>query len=108
MITIEDFQKVEIKVGTIENAEKVEWSDKLLKLIFNFGSEKRQVLAGISKFYPDPNTLIGKQLPVITNLEPRKIKDLVSEGMIVATDDKDGNIVFLTPEKEIDAGSLLR
>lgn len=87
MITFDDFKKIEIKLGTIVAAEIVPDADKLLCLSIDFGSETRQVVSGIRMYYPDPSTLIGKQIPVLTNLEPRTIKGLESNGMIVAAGD---------------------
>jgi methionine--tRNA ligase beta chain len=68
MITIDDFKKIEIKIGTVIDAVKIPEGDKLLKLIFDFGEEKRQIMSAIAVFYPDPTILIGKQIAVITNL----------------------------------------
>lgn len=84
-ISIDDFKKVEIKVGEILSAEKVENTDKLLKLSVNFGEENpRQIISGISMYFEDPKALIGKKCAFATNLEPREIKGLISQGMILA------------------------
>ncbi len=84
-ISIDDFKKVEIKIGEILSAEKVEGSEKLLKLNVSFGEESpRQIISGISSFYPDPSLLVGKKCAFATNLEPRTIKGLESQGMILA------------------------
>ncbi len=107
MITLEDFQKLDIRIGKIISAEKVEGADKLLKLVFDFGSEQRQIMAGIVEFYPDPSVLVGKQMPVLLNLEPRKFRGHESQGMIVAADN-DEKPVFLLPEYEIPPGSRVR
>jgi methionine--tRNA ligase beta chain len=104
MITIEDFKKVEMKIGKILTAEKVEGTDKLLKLEVDFGSEKRQILTAMAHFF-SPEHFIGKSVPFIVNLEPRKIKGLESQGMILAADGPDGKPVLLMPEKEIPPGS---
>ena len=74
MITYEDFQKLEIKIGKVISAEKVPEADKLLKLIFDFSGEQRQIMAGIAKSFEDPSVLIGKEMPVLTNLETRKLR----------------------------------
>ncbi len=103
-ITFDDFAKLEIRIGTILSAEKVPDGDKLLKLQVDFGDEKRQIMAAIALFYPDPEVLIGKQTPVVTNLEPRKFKGHESQGMIIATDNEEG-IVLLTPEKKVPSGA---
>lgn len=84
MITIDDFAKVEIRVGKILAAEKVPETDKLLKLSVSFGEEQRQIVSGIALYFPDPNTLIGTKCGFITNLEYRMIKGLESQGMILA------------------------
>jgi methionyl-tRNA synthetase len=84
-ISIDDFKKIEIKIGEILSAEKVEGSDKLLKLVVSFSEENpRQIISGISTFFSDPNELIGKKCAFATNLEPRVIKGLESQGMILA------------------------
>jgi methionyl-tRNA synthetase len=83
-INIDDFAKVEITVGEIKSAERIEGSDKLLKLRVNFGSEERQVLSGIAKYFPNPEELVGKKCPFVTNLAPRMMMGLESQAMIMA------------------------
>ncbi len=85
MITIDDFKKVEIKIGEIVSVENIEGSDKLLKLKVNFGSEERQVLSGIKAHFPDPQVLVGKRCPFVTNLAPRVMMGLESQAMLLAT-----------------------
>ena len=86
MITIEDFAKIEFKIGTIVEAEEIEGSEKLLKLQVNFGEEStRQVLSGIKQWY-SPEDLKNKQFVFVTNLEPRKMMGLESQAMILAAD----------------------
>ncbi len=107
MINFDDFKKLEIKIGTVVSAEKIEGADKLLKLMFDFGGpEPVQILSGIAQFY-DPSVLVGKQVPVIVNLEPRTLKGYVSNGMMLAVvvDDKP---ILLHPDKDVPSGSLLR
>ncbi|MDP2649221.1 MAG: hypothetical protein Q8P10_00095 [bacterium] len=143
MITIEDVGKLEIKIGRVLSAEKVENADKLLKLEVNFGpsassgqvpakqnseqnslegnSEQvqvneeqvqqeermiRQILSGIAEFYK-PEDLIGKEFPFIVNLEPRMIRGLESQGMIL-TVCSDETIALLSPDKEVKEGSVVR
>ena len=106
-VTYEDFAKLEFKVGEIKSAEEVENSEKLLKLTVNFGSEERQVVSGIKKFY-SPDEILGKKFVFITNLAPRKIMGLESQAMILAAEDEEGRIVALQPEKDIAAGSGVR
>jgi methionine--tRNA ligase beta chain len=85
-ISIDDFKKVEIRVGEILSAERIEGSDKLLKLAVNFGeAEPRQVLSGIAPYIPDPSVLVHKRYPFVTNLAPRKMMGLESQAMIMAT-----------------------
>jgi methionyl-tRNA synthetase len=85
LISIDDFKKVEIRIGEIKSAERIEGSDKLLKLLVNFGSESRQVLSGIATYFPDPQTLVGKKCPFVTNLAPRMMIGLESQAMVLAT-----------------------
>lgn len=85
MITIDDFKKLEIKIGQIISAEKVADADRLVKLLVNFSEDApRQIISGISTFYPDPTVLVGRKCAFATNLEPRVIKGLESNGMILA------------------------
>ena len=74
MISIDDFKKLEIKIGKVISAEKIPEGDKLLKLVFDFGGEKRQIMAGIAKIFDDPSVLVGKEMPVLTNLETRMLR----------------------------------
>lgn len=82
-ISIDDFKKVEIRVGEIVSAEEIEGSDKLLKLKVNFGDHERQVLSGI-KAYVTPEQIVGKRFPFVTNLAPRSMMGLESQAMILA------------------------
>lgn len=108
MINIDDFSKVELKVGKIISAERVEGSEKLLKLQVDFGEiGERQVLSGIAKSY-EPESLIGKEMVFITNLEPRQMMGMESNGMILAAVDSEGKPVVLVPEKEVPPGSGIR
>lgn len=114
MITFNDFQKIEIMVGTILSAEKLDGSEKLLRLSVDFGEEKpRQVVSGIAKTFPptgNSKKLIGKQFLFATNLEPRNIMGLESQAMILATHKpkKSGEeIVLMKPTKKVLNGSKL-
>lgn len=104
MINYEDFKNVEMRIGRIVEAEKVEKSDKLLKLLVDFGDEKRTIVSGIAEVYT-PEDLIEKQVPFVTNLEPRTIFGIESNGMILASHDKDDKPVLLFPDKEVPDGS---
>ena len=106
MITFDDFKKLDIRVGKILSGEKVSGTDKLMKLEVDFGLEKRQMIAGIAQFF-EPDHLIGKEIPVLLNLEPRSFKGIESQGMILAID-VDGKPVLLHPEKEVPIGSVIR
>ncbi len=97
MITIDDFKKLEIRIGHILSAEKVPETDKLLKLSVDFGEETpRQVVSGISAYYPDPQILVGKKCAFAYNLEPRMIRGLESQGMILAVSGGEGEQSFFS------------
>ena len=107
MITIDDFLKVELKVGTVLEAEEVEESEKLIKLKVDLGEEEpRQVLAGVKQFYK-PEEFVGKHVIVVANLEPRMMLGLESAGMMLAADSEEGP-VFLTPSKQVPPGTKIR
>ncbi len=109
MINIEDFQKVELKVGKILSAEKVPETDKLLKLLVDLGEENpRQIISGIALYFPDLELLIGKKCMFVANLEPRVIKGLESNGMIMAVSTPDGKFSLLEPRSEIPTGTLAK
>ncbi len=108
MITIDDFAKLEIKIGTILVAEKVPDTDRLLRLEIDFGNEKRQVLSGIAETFPDPSVLVGKQVPVLVNLEPRKMRGFESQGMVLMSVLEDDSVVMLHPSKDVPDGSIVR
>lgn len=105
-LSFEDFRKIELRIGKIVSAEKVEKSDKLLKLKVDFGQESRQIVSGIAKEYSTED-LVGKSFVFITNLEPRSIMGQESQGMILAAD-LEGEAVLLQPMKEIPAGTTIR
>ncbi len=107
LINIDDFAKLEIKIGKVISAEKIPEGDKLLKLVVDFGSEQRQIMSGIAEYYPDPSVLFGKQMPFIINLEPRKLRGYESQGMILAASG-DGRPVLLHPEIEVPPGSIVK
>ena len=138
MITIDDFAKVHIKIGTVLEATKVPDADKLIQLIFDFGvlpkslpaaeggvqvqqeeitrlpeliekypgRDVRQIMSAIAPFFSDPQVLVGKQIAVVVNLEPRKFRGYISQGMIMATDDEQG-IVLMTPERKVTPGAKI-
>jgi methionine--tRNA ligase beta chain len=105
-IKFEEFQKIDLRVGKILEVKKVEGSEKPLKLIVDLGNEKKQLVAGIAKYYKTED-LIGKEIVVIANLEPKKIMGIESQGMLLAAD-VDGEPVILIPEKEVPPGTKIR
>lgn len=105
MITIDDFKKIDLRVAKIITAEHVEGSDKLLKLRVDMGEEQRQIVAGIGLAYT-PESLIGKEIIVVANLEPRLLMGLESNGMLLAA--SSDHPVLLQPEREVAPGSPIR
>jgi len=105
-INIDEFSKIEVKVGTVKTAERVPETDKLLRLTVDFGEEggPRQIISGIQAYVPDPATLIERQLAFVTNLEPRTIKGLESNGMLFAVGQGE-TFAFLTPDRAIPPGT---
>jgi methionyl-tRNA synthetase len=107
-ITIDDFAKVELRVGVIKSAERIQGADKLLKILVDIGTEVRQVLAGIALAYA-PEDLVGRKVVVVANLAPRKMRGLESNGMLLAASaGPDGNPVLCTFAEEIPPGSKVR
>lgn len=106
-IKYEDFAKLDLRIAKVLEAEKVEKADKLLKLVIEIGAEKRQIIAGVAKFYT-PEEMIGKKIVVIANLEPAKIRGLESNGMLLAAEDGQGQFSLLMPEKDLASGAKIR
>lgn len=107
-ITYDDFIKMDIRVGTILEAERVPKTDKLLKLLIDTGIDKRTVVSGIAEFYK-PEEIIGQKVSLLANLAPRKIKGIESKGMILMAENADGTLSFVAPTKvEINNGSIVR
>jgi len=105
-ISFKEFQNLDIRVGIVENVEDIPSSKNLIKLLVNFGSEKRQAVAGL-KQYVKPEELVGKKYIFILNLEKRKLMGIESQCMILAAEDSKGNVVLLQPEKDIEVGSRI-
>ena len=103
-IAIDDFAKIDLKAGTILSAEKVEKADKLLKLEIDLGFEKRTILSGIAQHF-SPEEITGKQVVVVANLAPRKMRGIESNGMILMAEDAEGKLHFVKPENTIENGS---
>ena len=104
-IEYNDFAKIQLKIATIVEAKVHPNADKLLVLQIDLGGEKRQICAGIKAWYP-PETLVGKQVVVVANLAPRPLRGEVSQGMMLAaTDAATGDVIILSPEKQVAPGS---
>lgn len=103
-IVFDDFAKIDLKVGTIVSAEKVEKADKLLKLQVDLGFETRTIVSGIAMHFK-PEDIVGKQVTVVTNLAPRKMRGIESNGMILMAEDSNGKLHFINPEEKINPGS---
>lgn len=106
MVSLEDFIKLDLRVGRVLEAEAVEGSDKLLRLVVDMGDERRQIVAGIGKFYP-PRELADRLVVIAANLEPKVFMGLESQGMILAAD-CEGTPVLLKPEREVPAGAKVK
>ena len=105
MIPLDDFKKVEVKIGTVQSAERILDTDKLLRLVVDFGeASPRQIVSGIAAYVPDPQTFVGRQLAFVTNLEPRVIHGLESNGMLCAIGEGE-SFAFLTPDREVPPGT---
>ena len=105
MINYEQFQSIELRIAKVLQAERIEGSDKLMKLSVNLGEEERTIVAGIGKKY-EPADLIGKQVAVVANLEPRSLMGIESNGMVLAAD-YDGP-VLLCPDREVLPGARIK
>jgi methionyl-tRNA synthetase len=103
-INFDDFTKLDIRTGTILEAEKVAKTKKLIKLVIDTGLDKRTIVSGIAEFF-EPEKIIGQQVAVLLNLEPRKIKGIESNGMILMAQDKEGKLTFVSPDEVIENGS---
>ena len=103
-IVYDDFAKLELKAATVIACEKVQKADKLLKLEIDLGTEKRTIVSGIAQHY-NPEELVGRQVIVVTNLAPRKMKGIESQGMILTAEDKDGKLQLLQPQNAVAPGS---
>ena len=104
-INYDDFAKLDIRVGSIVSAEKIPETDKLLRLEIDIGEEKpRQIVAGIAEYIEDPQTLIGKQIPILANLEPKMLRGYESQGMTLAVS-ADGGFSLLHPGNPVSPGS---
>ena len=107
VITFDDFTKIDIRTATILEAEKVPKTTRLLKLKIDTGLDIRTIVSGIAEYY-EPEAIIGKQISIVANLEPRKIKGIESKGMILMAEDKDGKLVLVTPADKVSNGSMIK
>ncbi len=106
-IEFEDFMKMDIRTGTILEAEKVPKTKKLLKLKIDTGIDQRTVVSGIAEFY-EPEDIIGRKVSILVNLAPRKLKGIDSQGMILMAEDKDGKLCFVSPTEDFNNGSEIK
>ena len=123
-IQYEDFKKMDMRIGLIRFVEEIEGADKLLRFEIDFGLKEseelpfakeeyrnrdvRQIVSGIKEYFPDFTSLVGKKALYILNLEPRKIRGVMSHGMLMAVDGVDGKPVFLVPDAEVFPGAKVR
>jgi methionine--tRNA ligase beta chain len=109
LVKYDEFAKLDIRVAKILSAERVEGANKLYKLRISLGTEERTLAAGIAPWYPDPAVLVGKSIAVIANLEPRTVRGITSQGMLLAaSEDNDQKVVLLTIDGDVAPGSKVR
>jgi methionyl-tRNA synthetase len=106
-VSFDDFSKIDIRTATILEAEKVPKTTKLLKLKIDTGIDIRTIVSGIAEYY-EPEAVVGKQISIVANLEPRKIKGIESKGMILMAEDKNGNLVLVSPVDKVGNGSMIK
>ena len=106
-VTFEEFSKMDIRTATILEAEKVPKTTKLLKLKIDTGIDIRTIVSGIAEFF-EPENIIGKQISIVANLEPRKIRGIESKGMILMAEDRDGRLVMVSPDEKVNNGSTIK
>ena len=106
-VSFEDFNQMDIRTATILAAEKVSKADKLLKLTVDTGIDERTVVSGIAEHY-SPEEIIGKQVSILMNLAPRKIRGVESQGMILMAQDNSGKLSFVSPTREAENGCEVR
>ena len=106
-ISIDDFMKIELRVALVTACERVPKADKLLQLTLSLGNETRTVLSGIAEHYA-PEAVVGKRVVVVSNLAPRKMRGIDSQGMILAGDGENGAVVLLEPDASLPLGARIR
>lgn len=109
MINIDEFKKIELKLGKILNVEKVPDTDKLLKLTVDLGEDNpRTIVSGIAEYFKDESVLVNKKVMFVANLEPRTIRGIESQGMILALSNEEGSFSLLVPESDVPSGIKAR
>lgn len=106
-VSFEEFQKLDLRVGKIVEASQIPGSRNLIRIMVDFGSEKRQAVAGLLRWY-QPQDLVSKKCVFILNLKKRKVMGVESQCMILAAEDDKGNVTVLQPEKDVVEGSKIR
>ena len=106
-ISFQDFQKLDLRVGEVVKAEQMAGSRNLIRMIVDFGLEKRQSVAGLLQYYK-PGELIGRKFAFILNLQRKKFMGVESQCMVLAAEDEKGSVILLKPEKDIEVGSHIR
>ncbi|MBW6501335.1 MAG: methionine--tRNA ligase subunit beta, partial [Bacteroidales bacterium] len=106
-VSFDDFMRLDLRTATILEAERVPKTDKLLRLKIDTGIDIRTIVSGIAEYF-DPLTIIGKQISIVANLEPRRIKGIESKGMILMAEDHDGKLVMVTPSENVSNGSIIK
>jgi methionine--tRNA ligase beta chain len=105
-ISFDEFQKLDLRVGKIVEANQISGSRNLIRMIVDFGNEKRQAVAGLLQYYK-PDSLVGRKCAFVLNLQRRKMMGVESQCMVLAAEDSQGNVVILQPEKDITEGSKI-
>ena len=106
MCTYDDFEKLDIRTATVLEAERVPNTDKLLKLTIDTGIDRRTIVSGIAEYY-SPEQMLGKQICILANLQPRVIRGIESKGMILMAEQPDGKMRFITPQEVLADGSQI-
>ncbi|UCE29706.1 MAG: methionine--tRNA ligase subunit beta [Candidatus Bathyarchaeota archaeon] len=106
-VSFEDFLKLEMHIGKVIEAEEIPGSRNLIKMTIDFGSERRQSVAGLSQYYK-PEELVDKKYAFVLNLQRRKFMGVESQCMILAAEDTKGNVILIKPEKDVEVGSRIR
>jgi methionyl-tRNA synthetase len=107
VVTFDDFSKIDIRTATILEAEKVPKTTKLLRLKIDTGIDTRTIVSGIAEYF-NPGDIIGKQISIVANLEPKMIRGIESKGMILMAEDADGKLVLVSPSEKVNNGSLIK